>query len=200
MRRRPGDSGNGPARGPGGPGDDGGRDTGDPSATPQPQCNDPIISPVTPDQMPVLCDRFHPSDARVEKSVVKGLINVNTASPRVLRTIVGLSDEDVEAIVSQREMLSGEDKASLGWLVAYGALEPQKFAVVAPMLTTRSIQFTAEVIGFADHSGAFKRIQAILEMRGHIAQVLYYRDITSLGIGYPVRDDERSDGLAFVDF
>jgi len=78
-------------------------------------------------------------------------------------------------------------------------LEPQTFALVSNMLTTRSIQFTAEVIGFADHTGAFKRIQVVLEMRGHLAQVRYYRDLTSLGIGYPVFDDERSEGFAFRD-
>ena len=42
-----------------------------------------------------------------------------------------------------------------------------------------------------------RRIQAVIEMRGHMAQVRYYRDISSLGIGYPVQDDERSEGFAF---
>jgi hypothetical protein len=39
----------------------------------------------------------------------------------------------------------------------------------------------------------------VVEMRGQLAQLKYYRDITSIGIGYPVHDDERSEGFAFSD-
>ena len=37
-------------------------------------------------------------------------------------------------------------------------------------------------------------------MHGHVAQIRYYRDISSLGIGYPVHNDEENEGLAFTDF
>ncbi len=158
----------------------------------------PIISPVTAQDMVVIMDRLTAVASPLEP--LKGLINVNTASARVLRTIPGLTEEDVASIVATRSRLSGEDKASLGWLVAHGVLEPKTFALVSNLLTTRSIQFTVEVIGFADHVGAFKRIQAVVEMRGHVAQTKYYRDITSLGIGYPAWEDERSEGFAFEDF
>jgi len=82
-------------------------------------------------------------------------------------------------------------------VVTTGVLSPEKFAVLSNKLTARSIQFTADVIGFADHVGTFRRLQVVVEMRGHMAQIRYYRDISSLGIGYPVKDDERSEGLAF---
>ena len=152
-----------------------------------------IISPVTPEDMVFLMDRLTVHQTAVRQ----GLINVNTASPSVLVTIPGLTEEDVESIVGARTRVSGEEKMSLGWLVAQGGLAPQTFALVSNGLTTRSIQFTAQVIGFADHVGTFKRIQVMIEMRGHLAQVKYYRDLTSLGIGYPVFDDERSEGFAF---
>ena len=157
----------------------------------------PIISPVTAQDMDVMMDRLTAQASPLQP--LEGQINVNTASPRVLGTIPGLTEEDVASIVASRQQLDGEEKATLAWLVSYDVLEPETFALVCNQLTTRSIQFTIEVIGFADHVGAFKRIQALVEMRGQVAQIRYYRDITSLGIGYPVWDDERSEGFAFTD-
>lgn len=171
----------------------------DPSETeegpPEPK-GTPIVSPVTAEDMPVLMDRLTAEGTQA----VAGLINVNTAPPQVLKTIPGLSEDDVDSIVSTRTQLDGESKMTTAWLVTSGALDPQTFALVCNKLTTRSIQFTIDVVGFADHVGTFKRIQAVVEMRGHLSQIKYYRDITSLGMGYPVRDDERSDQFAFEDF
>jgi hypothetical protein len=55
------------------------------------------------------------------------------------------------------------------------------------------------VIGFADHVGAVQRVEAVVEMQGQLAQVKYYRDITSLGVGYPLDGDQRSEGFEFDD-
>ncbi len=85
------------------------------------------------------------------------------------------------------------------WLVTSGALTPEKFALASNLVTTRSIQFTVDAIGFADHVGAATRLQALIEIRGQLAQVKYYRDISSLGLGFPVWDDQRSEGFSFND-
>ena len=155
----------------------------------------PVVSPVTAQDMVVLVDRLTTRPV----PAMAGLINVNTASPIVLRTIPGLSPEQVDQIVAKRAALNGTEKATTAWLLTSGAVDEETFALVCNQLTTRSIQFTVESIGFADHVGAFKRIQAVIEMRGQLAQVKYYRDISMLGIGFPVRDDQRSEGFAFSD-
>lgn len=157
--------------------------------------NPPLVSPVELSDMAVLCDRLCVWDS----PVMAGLINVNTASAAVLRTIPGLDEEDVASIVGKRKSLEGPDKLTPAWLVTSGAITPEKFALISNLVTTRSIQFTIDSIGFADHVGSVKRIQAVVEMRGQMAQFKYYRDITSLGIGYPVWDDQRSEGFAFSD-
>jgi hypothetical protein len=124
---------------------------------------------------------------------------VNTASLSVLSTIPGLTQQDAEAIVANREQLAGTDKMTTAWLVTSGALDPLTFALVCNQITSRSIQYTIDAIGFADHVGAYKRIQTVVEMRGQLSQIKYYRDISSLGLGYPVQDDQRRDGFAFSD-
>jgi len=142
----------------------------------------PIESPIEGEDLAVAMDRF----TALPLPVIPGLINVNTASAAVLRTIPGLSDDQVDAIVEQREQASAEDKLTLAWLVNQNVLEPKTFAMVSNQLTTRSLQFTVEVVGFADHLALAKRIQAVVEMRGQVAQIKYYRDLSELGVGYQV--------------
>ncbi len=155
----------------------------------------PLPNPIGAEQMAVLMDRL----TVVNQPVLIGQINVNTASAPVLRTIPGLTEADVEAIVSRQQQLGGEDKMTPAWLVTSGALPPEKFALVSNLVTTRSIQFKVDAIGFADHVGAAARIQAVIELRGQLAQIKYYRDVSSLGLGFPVWDDQRSEGFAFDD-
>jgi hypothetical protein len=47
--------------------------------------------------------------------------------------------------------------------------------------------------------GAVQRVQAVVEMQGQLAQIKYYRDITGLGIGYPLDGDQRSEAFEFND-
>jgi hypothetical protein len=152
------------------------------------------ISPVTAEMLPVLLDRLTVSDMMAQQV---GLINVNTAPKEVLMCIPGLTEEEASAIVSKRPQLSGEEKKTPAWLVTSGALAPEKFMLINNSVTARSIQFSADVIGFADHTGAYRRLQVILEMQGHFARLKYFREISGLGRGYPVWDDQQSEGLTF---
>jgi type II secretory pathway component PulK len=184
-------TGNQGGTGPGGNADQGtGEDSGQDKEAKK---GTPIVSPVSPEQMNLVMDRL----TATPSPTLIGQININTAPLEVLRTIIGLTDEEAKAIVERRRQMAGPDKKSVAWLVATGALTPQKFAVISNKITSRSIQFTADIVGFADHVGTFRRIQTVIEMRGHMAQIRYYRDISSLGMGYPVKDDERSEGFAF---
>ncbi len=155
----------------------------------------PVTSPVTPEDMAVLMDRLTANSV----PATAGLVNVNTALMEVIRTIPGLKQPQAqaEAIVEKRTQVDPAEKLTPAWLVTSGAVDAETFALISNQVTTRSIQFAIDAIGFADHTGAFKRLQAVVEMRGQLAQLKYYRDISSLGMGYPVRDDERSEGFAF---
>lgn len=163
-------------------GDNGGDDPGGDDEEKKKQKGTPIESPIEGEDLAVAMDRF----TALPLPVIPGLINVNTASSAVLRTIPGLSDEQVDAVVEQREQASAEDKLTLAWLVNQNVLEPKTFAMVSNQLTTRSLQFTVEVVGFADHLALARRIQAVVEMRGQVAQIKYYRDLSELGVGYQV--------------
>ena len=116
-----------------------------------------------------------------------GLINIVTAPPRVLRCIEYLPEEVIPSIIQTRTMLSEPLKSTTAWLVTEGILTADEYAAIQNGITARGRQFTIESIGFADHLGMFTRLQVIVNMRGPLAQVVYYRDLTKLGLGYPIR-------------
>jgi len=126
--------------------------------------------------------------------MMPGLVNVNTAPAEVLRA-VGFTPEETERIISTRATLSSEEKSSLAWLVEQGVLELDRLAEMYGRVTVRSFQFSVESVGFADHVGTFCRLQAVIEMRGPLAQILYWRDLTGLGLAWPVRLQEESTGV-----
>ena len=66
-------------------------------------------------------------------------------------------------------------------------LEVEKFIAVAPLITARSTRFRVDALGYGDHIGTVSRIEAVVEMRGPIGQVVYYRDLTTLGTAFPIR-------------
>lgn len=146
----------------------------------------PLDSPVTADDLPFLMDRFTADASPIQY----GLINVNTASRQVLMTLPGLTAQDADAIVSARQGVDATLKQTPAWLVTQNAIPPEKFRRIGKYITARSLQYTIESFGFADHVGAFRRLQVVVEMRGQVEQVLYWRDISSLGVAYPLHSED----------
>lgn len=114
-----------------------------------------------------------------------GLININTATPTVLRTLPSLEEEDILLLLEAREELPAEERTDLGWVAAIVGTE--KFKAIVSLLTVRAMRFHVESVGYGDHLGTMTRLEAILEMRGPVAQIIYLRDLTNLGTSYPVQ-------------
>ena len=156
-----------------------------------------MSGPFTLDDFPRIVDHctLNPSPE------LPGLINVNTAPPIVLRCLGELTEDDVLAIVQKRAALSSESKQTTAWLLTQGVLERDRYDAIADLITARGLQFTAEVIGYGDHIGARARLQIVFAMRGPVPQIVYYRDLTNLGVTYPLRRVEEeqwsqaSDGV-----
>jgi type II secretory pathway component PulK len=150
--------------------------------------NTMTASPITGSAATTLFDRctLNPT----EQPFQDGLINIVTAPPLVLRCIIGLPEEAIPLIMEKRPLLTPEQKCSTAWLVTDGVLNAQEYTTVDGQITGRSNHFSVEVIGYADHHGMFCRLQAVIEMNGPLAQVIYYRDLTKLGLGYPIRGEE----------
>jgi type II secretory pathway component PulK len=153
--------------------------------------NSLTTSPITGQAAVVLFDKCTVDDTPQRL----GLINVMTAPPRVLACIEGLAPEKIPTILQKRAMLTGPIKATTAWLVTEQILTADEYNLIKNQITSRGRQFTIESIGFSDHLSVYTRLQVVVGMRGPMAQILYYRDLTKLGLAYPIRGEEGNRSL-----
>ena len=145
--------------------------------------------PGTYDDLPLILDRLTTNPS----PVFQGLINVSTAPREVLAMITELTDAELDSIVIARQELRGEDKSSPAWLLTEAGLSETKFRQILDKITTKSSVYRIESIGYADNIGVVERIMKVIQMRGPIPQVLYYRNLNALGAAYTPHGDERRD-------
>jgi type II secretory pathway component PulK len=140
--------------------------------------------------MPGVLDDFTTS----KDKTLTGQVNVNTAPVEVL-VAVGFTEDEAHRIVSARGSLTPEDKTSIAWLINQGIISMERLddPTLFKYLTSRAYQFRIESIGFADHVGTFCRLEVVLKMQGHTCQIAYWRDLSGLGLGWPVHGQEGSN-------
>jgi hypothetical protein len=111
-------------------------------------------------------------------SVLRGMINVNTAPWEVLACLPGLEDSDVATLLSKRAE-SGADLSSIAWVAE--ALRPEKAAGIGGSVTVRSYQFSADIVSVAGDGRAFKRCRIVVDASTSPPKVIYHQDLTHLG-------------------
>jgi hypothetical protein len=121
-----------------------------------------------------------------------GLINVNTASAKVLHGVPGIGEAKADSIVQHRESLPPEQKGSIAWLYADGVLTAEEFRLAAPHLTTNSRQFRFNVLGYSLPSGRFRAFEVVIDTADKAPQIIYLRDITRLGLPFALPTDDNS--------
>lgn len=141
-------------------------------------------SPVDYDHLPILLDHLTFIDPTSPE--LPGLIDVNTAPGPVLRTLAALSEEQIQDIIDTRVELDSDRKITPAWLITDAGIDLDTFEKIAGRICARGNRFVIESLGYSDHGGTMTRLQVVVEMRGPVAQVMYYRDITHLGTNYPI--------------
>jgi type II secretory pathway component PulK len=151
---------------------------------------------LTPDRFRQLVDFL----TVAEGEVVPGLVNVNTAPLRVLRSLPGTSEETALQILGYRTP-EGADLSNIGWLL--DILEPAQLQAISNFITVRSYQFRIHAVGRVgtpytstsraedgrERPGAFKRMVAVFDkIATPRPRVIYWKDLTRLGMGYDPED------------
>lgn len=116
--------------------------------------------------------------------VVEGLVNPNTAPEPVLRAL-GISEQDAAALVAFRTQ-SPDSTNTLAWVLR--VLGKDKFKPVSGLLTPRSQQFSFEAVGRFTSRPVFKRIWVVLDRQQSPSQIVFWEDLTGLGLAYPPPD------------
>ena len=111
------------------------------------------------------------------EETLPGLVNVNTASKEVLMCLPGLEESDVEALLSYRA--SNKKLDSVAWVTQ--ALDNQKAVEIGSFITTRSFQYSADIVCLAGNGRAYKRYKAVIDMRDASPRLAYWKTLTHSG-------------------
>jgi type II secretory pathway component PulK len=133
---------------------------------------------------------------------IVGKINVNTASKEILQALPQITDEEVDAVLTEREN-EERDLSNPTWV--HGVLEGSdmeklaKYTALEPFIDVKSRQFTAQAVGVVPGRGVMARIVAVIDRAVAPPQLLYWKDISSLGLAFrpPTReawDSEAGEG------
>jgi hypothetical protein len=136
--------------------------------------------PGTLEDLPQIWDRLtvNPSP------FLAGRINVSTASAPVVATIQELTPDEVSAFGAARAGLTPQERTTPAWLLTRHVISENRFRQILDKITTHCSVFQIESVGYADHVGVVDRMNVILEMRGPMPQILYSRNLNSLGPAY----------------
>ena len=132
-----------------------------------------------------------PSSGRGSSSgsnVNRGLININTAGRDVLLCLPGIGDPEAAAIIQRRADQTADE--GIAWVVQ--ALPEERAVAIGSFITSRSYQFSADIVSVSGNGRAFRRCRIVVDARESPPRVVYRRDLTSLG--WPL-DPEILDAL-----
>jgi hypothetical protein len=126
-------------------------------------------------------------------SLVDGRININEARMEVLMGIPGMTEQLASSIVSSRSIgANGEAPASIppshltaGWLMIEGLVDQETMKTLDKYLTARGDVFRAQVLGYFESGGPIARVEAVIDATELPARVIFMRDLSELGAGYP---------------
>jgi DNA uptake protein ComE-like DNA-binding protein len=108
-------------------------------------------------------------------------VNVNTA-PREVLVALGMTEEEADAVVTQRDAQTPSDPATLSgaWVVTSGALSQDTFRKLEKYLTGKTMVYRVQSVGYFGRGGPVARVEAVLDTNQGAPRFLYFRDLTDL--------------------
>ncbi len=146
-----------------------------------------ISSGVGGDKLAIVMDKLT-CQAGGKTRTLAGLLNINSASVKVLASLPQIDENLAQQIVSERSP-SGSDYETIAWLFTKSLVDAETFKAIAPILTARSFQFRIRCVGFGLPSGQFCVLEAVVDLANEQAKILYMRDITRLGLPTAIKVD-----------
>lgn len=146
------------------------------------------------EDLPRLCDE---TTTGTEK-VIRGRININTASREVLSMIPGLDAGVIERIMAARSMgedSNGHRQRHAVWLLAEGLVDVPTMKRLEPYVTTGGDVVRAQIVAFYDEQSPWMRMESVLDSTRSPTRRVYYKNLRNLGRGFllvqlaPTSDD-----------
>jgi len=124
-----------------------------------------------------------------ESKVLPARINVNQAPSAVLAGVPDMTSEILEQIISQRQTdpaAAESYQRQETWILCDGIVTLDEMKALMPFLTGGGSVYRTQVVGCFDQEGPATRIEVVLDATTSPARVIFWRDLTHLGRGYPL--------------
>lgn len=154
-----------------------------PPLTPKPQIvESPFASDVAAmgEYLPRLLDET----TVIPDSVIRGRVDVNTATRAVLRAVPGMDERMVEAIVANRNGAEVEERRHPTWLLTEGLLSIPQMEAVLPYLTCGGQVYRAQVIGYFSEGRPVARAEVVIDATVTPPRPACWTDLRSRGRGF----------------
>ncbi|MBI1917874.1 MAG: general secretion pathway protein GspK [Planctomycetes bacterium] len=137
------------------------------------------------DTLPLLLDKL----TTTRNQDLPARVNVNTAARAVLLALPGLTESDVDTILSTRPSPgtnTGTDTTfnTPAWLLTQANLDVNKLKTLEKFITARSQVYRVQVVGHFKDGGPTARIEAVIDTNRGRPRIVYWRDLSELGRGF----------------
>jgi DNA uptake protein ComE-like DNA-binding protein len=137
------------------------------------------------DYLPKLMDNVAVNAAET----IPGRVNINQASRTVLLGIPGMTTDVADQIIGSRvpDLIEADPyKRYETWILSDGIVTLDEMKQMMPYVCARGSIFSAQIIGYFDGGGPSARIEIVLDATKKPPSVVFWRDMTNLGRGYPL--------------
>ena len=120
---------------------------------------------------------------------IPGRIDINQAPRVVLQGIPGMTPDILEQILSQRQSDPAQRDDSQRyetWLLSKGIVDLEQMKALLPFVCAGGCIYRVQVVGYFDAEGPEARIEAVIHAGTQPPRVIFWRDISHLGRGYPL--------------
>ena len=153
---------------------------------------DPVILECPFPNEPLLMGSYMPSLMEyctvVPDPIIPGRININRAPYTVLMTIPGMTTEMADSIINGRDVADiefDEEFQNETWLLSRAILTLEEMREMMPYMTARGDVFRSQIVGYFDEGEIAARSEVIFDATSTAPRILFWRDISHLGRGYP---------------
>lgn len=123
----------------------------------------------------------------VESPSIHGRLNLNEAPPELIRSVPGITEEVVAAILANRDLQVDESDTTRNyetWLLVEGLVTLDEMKQLQPFLNAGGDVFRAQIVGYFQGGGPSARAEVILDATTTTPRVRFWRDLSHLGRGF----------------
>jgi type II secretory pathway component PulK len=156
---------------------------------PPPPVPIPCPFPNDPASMGTYLTKLQDKTTTASAATIPGRININQAPQTVLQCIPNLTSDAIQQILALRTpdpTQADPGRKYATWLLSEGLVSLATMKQLMPLVTGGGSVYRAQVVGYYEEGRPFARLEAVIDATQRPARIVFWKDLTRLGSGYPL--------------